>query len=225
MKNSIKHIILILFFGSPFIYGQEEYTVSFEVLNQETGLPLDDAQIAITPCACGGITNRSGRFSIRLPQDTYSITISFIGFKADVRTLELDESKIIKVELYEAEEQLSEVIVRAKNRLENVETPQMGVLKLDAKDLKKIPAAIGEFDVLRGMTLLAGVNNAGEISNGLSVRGGSLDQNLLLYDYAPVFNPTHLFGLFSVFTPDMISSVIYIELIFRLDMEVESLLC
>ena len=57
------------------------------------------------------------------------------------------------------------------------------------------------------MTLLAGVNSSGEISNGLSVRGGSLDQNLILFDYAPVFNPTHLFGLFSVFTPDMISSV------------------
>lgn len=206
MKRTFKYIAFILLLGY-FSYGQDEYTISFEVLNQETGLPLDDAQIAITPCACGGITNRSGRFSIRLPQDTYSITVSFIGFKNDIRTLELDESKIIKVEMFEAEEQLSEVIVRAKNRLENVETPQMGVLKLDAKDLKKIPAAIGEFDVLRGMTLLAGVNNAGEISNGLSVRGGSLDQNLLLYDYAPVFNPTHLFGLFSVFTPDMISSV------------------
>ena len=66
---------------------------------------------------------------------------------------------------------------------------------------------LGEADVLKSMTLLAGVNNAGEISNGLSVRGGALDQNLLLLDYAPVFNPTHLFGLFSVFTPDVISSV------------------
>jgi len=73
--------------------------------------------------------------------------------------------------------------------------------------LKKIPSGLGEVDVLRGMTLLAGVNNAGELSNGLSVRGGALDQNLLLLDYAPVFNPTHLFGLFSVFTPDVLGSV------------------
>ena len=207
MKYIHKLIIIVLLFGGLFSNAQEEYTLSFEVLNEETGLPLDDAQIAITPCACGGVTNRSGRFSIRLPQDRYTVTTSFIGFKDDVRTIDLDDSKILRIEMFEAEEQLSEVIVRAKQRLNIVETPQMGVLQLEARDLKKIPAAVGEFDVLRGMTLLAGVNNAGEISNGLSVRGGSLDQNLLLYDYAPVFNPTHLFGLFSVFTPDMISSV------------------
>ncbi len=194
-------------FANP-SYGQAiEYTLSFEVLAEETGLPLDDAQIAITPCACGGVTNAAGRFSISLPADTYQINVSFIGFSDDTRTLELNGNTIIKVELTEAQEELSEVVVRARKRLSQVETPQMGALQLDAKDLKKIPAAVGEFDVLRGMTLVAGVNNAGEVSNGISVRGGSLDQNLLLYDYAPVFNPTHLFGLFSVFTPDMISTV------------------
>lgn len=66
---------------------------------------------------------------------------------------------------------------------------------------------MGEFDVFRGMTLVAGVNNAGDVSNGLSVRGGSLDQNLLLYECAPIFNPTHMFGLVSVFTPGALSSV------------------
>ncbi|UWX55200.1 TonB-dependent receptor [Maribacter litopenaei] len=69
-----------------------------------------------------------------------------------------------------------------------------------------IPSAAGEVDLLRAMVLLPGVNNAGELSNGLSVRGGSLDQNLVLLDDAPIFNPTHLFGLFSIFTPDAIAS-------------------
>ena len=71
----------------------------------------------------------------------------------------------------------------------------------------KAPSALGEFDVLKSISLMAGVNNSGDISNGVSIRGGSLDQNLLLFDGAPVFNPTHLFGLFSVFTPDVISGV------------------
>ena len=113
----------------------------------------------------------------------------------------------LKIELNESKEQLSEVIVNAINLNDNVESPQMGVFKLSTRDLVKIPSGLGEFDVLRGMTLLAGVNNAGDVSNGISVRGGSLDQNLMIYDYAPVFNPTHLFGLFSVFTPDVISGV------------------
>ncbi|WP_281542305.1 TonB-dependent receptor [Maribacter aestuarii] len=185
----------------------QEQILSFLVLNEETDIPLDNAQIAITPCNCGGVTNPSGRFSINLSPGQYSVTVSYIGFAAQTLDINLQVGEIITVKLRPQEEQLSEVIVRAKRNLENVETPQMGALQLEAKDLKKIPAAIGEFDVLRGMTLVAGVNNAGEVSNGLSVRGGSLDQNLLLYDYAPVFNPTHLFGLFSVFTPDAVSTV------------------
>lgn len=207
---SIKLQFLLTFFFSICIASfvrSQEYALSFEVLAQATGLPMDNAQISIRPCNCGGVTNTSGRFSITLPENTYEVTVSFIGFKDYVQTVVLNESQIVQIQLYEEEEKLSEVVVRAKRILDNIETPQMGALKLTSQELKKIPAAVGEFDVLRGMTLLAGVNNAGEISNGISVRGGSLDQNLVLYDYAPVFNPTHLFGLFSVFTPDAISSV------------------
>ncbi len=208
MPRRFRFTWLLLIFSILSSFGQaQEFSLSFEVLVEETGLPLDDVQIAISPCACGGITNTSGRFSINLPANTYNVAVSYIGFQDNIQTINLDRSMIIQIGLKEEQEQLSEVVVRAKRRLDIVETPQMGVLQLEAKDLKKIPAAVGEFDVLRGMTLLAGVNNAGEISNGISVRGGSLDQNLLLYDYAPVFNPTHLFGLFSVFTPDMISTV------------------
>jgi hypothetical protein len=204
LTASLLFSILML---SSFVMSAQEYTLAFEVIAEDTGNPLQDAQIAIMPCNCGGVTNDAGRLSLELPEDTYSINVSFIGYKDDVRTLVLNKRTALVVKLAAAEEQLSEVIVRAKRRLDNVETPQMGALQINAQTLKKLPAAVGEFDVLRGMTLVAGVNNAGEVSNGLSVRGGSLDQNLLLYDYAPVFNPTHLFGLFSVFTPDMISTV------------------
>ena len=200
-------LFICLAVGGSWSMSAQEYSLSFVVTDFETGLPLQDAQIAITPCNCGGITSRSGRFSIGLPANTYQISVSFIGYAEDIQTITLNKSTILKIALNEQQEQLSEVIVRAKTIAQNIESPQMGALQLNSRDLKKIPAAVGEYDVLRGMTLLAGVNNSGEISNGLSVRGGSLDQNLILFDYAPVFNPTHLFGLFSVFTPDMISSV------------------
>lgn len=168
---------------------------------------MRDAQVSITPCACGGVTNRDGQFSIQLPTNEYAVVISYLGFKEQILQVDLSDHKFYRVSLDVQEEELSEVILSARNAVEKIERPQMGVVKLSSKELKKIPAALGEFDVLRGVTLLAGVNNAGDISNGLTIRGGSLDQNLILYDYAPIFNPTHLFGLFSVFTPDMISSV------------------
>ena len=207
----IKTSIVILLFLTLVLASSKAYTqqqvLSFEVLNAESYIPLDNAQIAITPCSCGGVTDASGRFSINLSPGEYTAAISYVGFATQNVEVNLKVGEVITVRLDPQEEQLSEVIVRAKQILKNIETPQMGALQLDAKDLAKIPSAMGEFDVLRGMTLLAGVNNAGEISNGLSVRGGSLDQNLLLYDYAPVFNPTHLFGLFSVFTPEAVSTV------------------
>jgi hypothetical protein len=198
--------VIFLFLNAARIFAQDAM-LSFYVLDNDTDIPLESAQIAISPCGCGGITNASGRFSISLQPGAYQISINYIGYSTENLTIDLSQGKIITVRLSPQDEQLSEVIVRAKRVLDNIESPQMGALQLSAQELKKIPAAVGEFDVLRGMTLVAGVNNAGEVSSGLSVRGGSLDQNLLLYDYAPVFNPTHLFGLFSVFTPEAVSTV------------------
>ena len=200
-------ILFILVFSSATFAQQSVHELALKVTEQSTGAPLINANIAITPCECGGETDENGFFSITLSQNTYTITISYVGFQQHTEQLVLDKDILLQIFLNEQTEQLSEVIVRAKKINENIESPQMGVLRLDAKELKKLPSALGEFDVLKSVTLLAGVNSAGDFSNGISVRGGSLDQNLLLYDYAPIFNPTHLFGLFSVFTPDVIASV------------------
>lgn len=197
-------VVAILSFGR--VQAQENL-LTIEVIDELSQEPLESAEIIIEPCACGGITNRMGFFYIDLPQDIYAVTVNYIGFKSESIKVDLNSKRKIKVVLVEEQEQLSEVIVHAKKINDNLELPQMGALQLQTQELKKIPAGLGEADILRSMTLLAGVNNSGEISNGLSVRGGALDQNLLLLDNAPVFNPTHLFGLFSVFTPDVISSV------------------
>lgn len=186
---------------------QQTHTLTVEVSEAAIAAPLEGAQIVISPCACGGVSSEEGRFSIALPPRTYQVNITYIGFKTETRRVILDQDITLNISLDESQEQLSEVVVRARRITETLESPQMGALQLQAMEIQKMPAAIGEVDVLRSLTLLPGVNNAGEISNGLSIRGGSLDQNLILFDYAPVFNPTHLFGLFSVFTPDVLSSV------------------
>ncbi|MDT0605705.1 TonB-dependent receptor [Croceitalea rosinachiae] len=208
IEKGVQFSFLLVLLNFNFLLGQsEEYRLSFKILSASTGIPINNANIFLSPCNCGGATDENGLFFIDLPKNKYSITITFIGFADESIEVELEKNTLLDIKLYEKEERLSEVIVRAKKLNENITTPQMGVLRLKNQELKKIPTALGELDVLRALTLLPGVNNAGEISNGLSVRGGSLDQNLFLFDYAPVFNPTHLFGLFSVFTPDVISSI------------------
>ena len=205
--NQIKsYFIMIALLGITQLLSAQEYKLSFQILDEAENRPLENAHIILTPCACGGITDVNGEFSINLPKGTYSAKVSFIGLKTVEREVILNQNKRLQLTLAEEQEQLSEVILKAKRVSERLETPQMGALQITAQELIKMPAALGEVDLLRSMALLPGVNNAGEISNGLSVRGGSLDQNLLLYEYAPVFNPTHLFGLFTVFTPEAISS-------------------
>lgn len=206
LKNLLPLLLLISLWNTMGAQNLE-YGLSFQIQESTTNYNLENANIAISPCNCGGVSNGSGEFSINLPGGNYHIEVTYVGFDTYSQDITLDMDMQLQVRLNESQEKLSEVVVRARKNNAYLETPQMGVLQLKSQELKKIPAAVGEFDVLRGMTLLPGVNNSGEISNGLSVRGGSLDQNLLLYDYAPVFNPTHLFGLFSVFTPDVLSSV------------------
>ncbi len=183
------------------------FNLTFKVVNKNTNKPLENVQISISPCNCGGVTDTNGLLSLELPKNNYTIQFSYIGYTTYTDKYELNKNSYLEISLSENNEQLSQIVVLAKKTNENIESPQMGALKLTPKELKKLPSALGEIDVLRSITLLAGVNNAGDISNGVSVRGSSLDQNLILYDNAPVFNPTHLFGLFSVFTPDALSSV------------------
>ncbi|AWV97650.1 TonB-dependent receptor [Arcticibacterium luteifluviistationis] len=202
----ISYLSLLLFLICFKSLGQKEMLkLNIQVIDSVTNTPLENANISIKPCSCGGMSDAEGLFSISLPAKSYQVSTSYIGFKENRQTLVLGKNTFVKVFLNEDQGNLSEIIVKAKK--DNLESPQMGLLALKASELKKIPAALGEFDVLRSITLMAGVNNSGEVSNGVSIRGGTLDQTLLLYEYAPVFNPTHLFGLFSVFTPDALASV------------------
>ena len=206
MNNRFLNLFVFTFFVSLFSLAQE-YELELLVLDSDDDMPLESVNILIDSSKGGGITDSKGVFKIKLPSRDYKLSLEYLGYANEELfiTLSKNISLVVKMEVFE--EKLSEIIVRAKNLNQNVETPQMGVINITSEELVKMPSAFGEFDVLKSMTLMAGVNNAGDVSNGISVRGGSLDQNLMLYESAPVFNPTHLFGLLSVFTPDIISKL------------------
>lgn len=206
-NNSICFKLYLLFLVFPFSIFAQEFFLTLSIIDADSSDPLYGVTVLLDPCNCGGITNQSGIFSKRVKANTYSLTIDYLGYRKENLVVKVNKNINLDLSMEVEDEQLSEIVVLAKKRNQNVESPQMGVFEMKARDLIKIPTALGEFDVLKSITLLAGINNSGDISNGVSVRGGSLDQNLLLYESAPVFNPTHLFGLFSVFTPDVISGV------------------
>ena len=188
-------------------YSQEKYTLSgtiFEAEGQET---LIGANILILELKTGTISNEYGFYSITLNEGTYEITVSTIGYATLKQTITLDKNISQNFTLTESLEALDEIVIETDIESIDIKTPQMSVNSLTASTIKQIPVVFGEADVIKAITLLPGVSSGGEGAAGFNVRGGAVDQNLILLDEATIFNSSHLFGLFSVFNPDAIKSL------------------
>ncbi|MFT5986072.1 MAG: hypothetical protein ACI825_001571, partial [Planctomycetota bacterium] len=155
----------------------------------------------------GAVTNVYGFYSITLPAGTYEMRYTSIGFTSEILTIDLQASITKNLSLSENLESLDEVVIIVDKEKLNIRDPQMSVNTLNSSTIKKIPVVLGEADVIKAITLLPGVTNAGEGASGFNVRGGAADQNLILLDEATLFNSSHLFGFFSVFNPDAIKDL------------------
>ncbi|MDG1527030.1 MAG: TonB-dependent receptor [Schleiferiaceae bacterium] len=190
----------ILFFSTAYA---QNVTLSGYIKDAANGEELINASI-VNESFQGTITNIYGFYSLTLPEGKYTFTVSYIGYESIVKTLTLKESQTLDFELKEATNQLAEVEVTAKKLDENLNRAEMSTTQLTAKQIKSIPQFLGEFDVIRSITLLPGVTTVGEGASGFNVRGGKTDQNLILLDQAPVYNSSHIFGFFSVFNGDAV---------------------
>lgn len=173
---------------------------------KKNGEDLIGATIAVKETGVATSTNAYGFFSISLPEGVYTVLFQYVGYKTISKTIELASNQKIDIELAEEKIELTEVEVSAE-RDANIKSTEMSVNKLDIKQINKIPALLGEIDVIRSIQLLPGISTVGEGASGFNVRGGSIDQNLILLDEAPVYNSSHLFGFFSVFNPDAVKDV------------------
>ena len=187
---------------------QARYTLSGLVKASGTGEMLTGATVAVPALALGASTDERGAYSLTLPEGRYQVVVSFIGYQTLTRDINLTRNQRQTFQLAEAGNQLGEVVVEGTGNLQQkLQTTQMSVERLTAKEARLLPALFGEVDILKTLQLKPGVQSGGEGTSGLFVRGGSADQNLVLVDDALVYNPSHLFGLFSVFNPDAVQSV------------------
>jgi hypothetical protein len=201
-------VVLLFLIISPFaISAQEKYTLSGVISDENSNETLIGVNILFPEQQTGTITNEYGFYSITLPEGTYKLVISYLGFQNIVETVELTSDQIKNFSLIEATETLDEVIITEDVEKLNIRKPQMSVNALSANTIKQIPVVLGEVDVIKAITLLPGVTTAGEGASGFNVRGGSADQNLILLDEAIIYNSSHLFGFFSVFNPDAIKDL------------------
>ncbi|MDX1906428.1 MAG: TonB-dependent receptor [Bacteroidia bacterium] len=183
-----------------------QVTLSGYVRDGQSGEVLIGATVYVPALKKGAYANEYGYYALTLPPGNYEVYYRFVGFEPDTLRLALDASQRHDVHLFIQQVNLEAVEISSRPADDNVAANQMGVSSLSIQEVKKLPVFFGETDILKSIQLLPGVKSAGEGSSGFYVRGGGLDQNLILLDEAPVYNASHLLGFFSVFNGDAINS-------------------
>ncbi len=189
------------------IAAQQKYTISGYLKDVKNGESLIGATVSKAGSTIGAAANEYGFYSLTLPEGENTILVSMLGYGTRTLQINLTKSQTMNFELSDESTELEEVVISGEAADRNVKSVEMSVAKLDIKQINKIPALLGEVDVIRAIQLLPGVTTVGEGATGFNVRGGNIDQNLILLDEAPVYNSSHLLGFFSVFNPDAVKDV------------------
>ncbi|MBD0401616.1 TonB-dependent receptor [Flammeovirga sp. EKP202] len=201
--NSFLTLILLLI--SSYSFGQTKYTLSGQIKDASNGEDLPFATITVKEQKGVGVTaNTYGYYSLSLPAGNYTVIYQYIGYNVIEKSIELNQNINISLELSPSAQSLEEVVVTAEREDRNITSNEGSVTKIDTKSIRELPTFGGEVDIIKVMQTQPGVKSSGEGGSGFYVRGGGLDQNLVLLDEAPVYNPSHLLGFFSVFNGDAI---------------------
>ena len=204
----MRKLLLLFILFTSYLSAQENHTVSGTIKDVSNGETLFGASVFFKGTTIGATTNEYGFFSITAPKGNYTLIISYVGYAESSQEIILDKDQKLDFEIAESTEQLDEVvIVSEESERVNIRNPQMSVSKINVETIKKMPVVLGEVDVVKSIQMLPGVTNGGEASSGFNVRGGAVDQNLVLLDEAIIYNTSHLLGFFSVFNADAIKDV------------------
>ncbi len=200
---------LVFLLMSPFTSIAQNFPLKGTVKNSVTGEPIEGVNVFIKDLNVGVTTDSAGYFIMFLPQGVHSVQFSYVGYVEKKRNIALNRPVTLNMVLEESSQLLQEVSVSGQAEDHNISSAEIGVSKMSMKTIEQMPSFMGEVDVMKSLLMLPGVSTVGEGTTGLNVRGGNIDQNLILLDDAPVFNSSHLMGLFSVFNPDMVKDVTF----------------
>lgn len=201
-----KYLIAFLMLGAGVICAQN-VTISGYIKAEKSKEALIGATIYSPQSKSGTTANEYGFYSFTMNAgDSTDILISFVGYQAQAKRLFLTANTPLDIFLSEGSE-LKEVTVSATRNDNNVNKAQVGIINVPMREIKNLPVLAGERDVLKVLQFLPGVQQAQEGTTGFLVRGGNIDQNLVQLDEAVVYNPNHLFGLFSTFNVNALNNV------------------
>jgi hypothetical protein len=181
-------------------------TIRGAILDGKTGEPLIGAGVFVAKTNARAVTDQKGHFNITLPVGDYDVKLSYVGYEDNITKIKLCGNGSATFEVMEKSIKLNEVIIVA-DRNSNLLNTQMSLIQLDRRSIRELPVTLGETDIIKSISLLPGIQSTGEFGTGFNVRGGNADQNLILIQNVPVFNPSHVFGLESVINPDGVMGV------------------
>ncbi|WP_052180612.1 TonB-dependent receptor [Alistipes sp. ZOR0009] len=184
---------------------KKKYTISGYLSQDGSSEKLIAATVAVKGQPIGTSTNEFGFYSITLEEGSYELAFTFVGYRPQVKQIDLKENLSLNVSLSPGQ-LLEEVVVKGNKELDFHFKPQMSANTISMDYVKSTPILFGEADVLKTLQLLPGVKTGNEGSAGMYIRGGSPDQNLILLDGVPIYNAAHLLGFFSIFNADAINS-------------------
>jgi hypothetical protein len=185
--------------------GKEKIILTGHILNEQSGEPVIGASLFVEKLNIGIVTDQYGYYSISIPAGSYELSVQSIGMKDAKYQVLLHSSGSLDIEMKEQVRTLKEVVVSAQ-KVSNI-TRQMGSERLNIDAIRRVPTVFGEADILKVVLTLPGVKTVGEVGTGFNVRGGSTDQNLILMNGSTIYNPSHFFGMFSVFNPELVKDV------------------
>ncbi len=187
--------------------AMQHFTLSGFLKDSKTDEALIGANVYIRNPLTGTTTNAYGFYSITLPAGQYTMIFSFIGYKVLTKEVNLDRNKQLTMVLEETKLEIREVVVSASGKTSDLGNNQLSDIRFSRRLLQQLPGFAGDVDVIRSLQVIPGITSYGDGSSFFYVRGGSSDQNLMLIDEAPIYNPTHLFGFFSALSPDAINDI------------------
>jgi hypothetical protein len=181
-------------------------TISGYIKDEDSGEPLIGATVLVKSHGAGTTTNAYGYYSLSLPKGTYETTYSYVGFTSQVKSIDLQTSILHEIKLKEFAPVLQEVIITGSpsSMISEIQASKNNIL---ASTVEQRPAFFGEMDVVKSLESLPGIKFHSDGSTFYYVRGGNRDQNLLLIDEAPIYNPSHMLGVFSTIIPDAVNDV------------------
>jgi hypothetical protein len=202
MATKLKWHFAIFFMISTVASNAQKHILSGYVRDSLTNEFLIGATVRIANTQKIVSSNAYGFYSIQVDKGIVNLQINYVGREPKMIVILVESNIYLDVALKEKIQTLSEVVISNSRSNPKLLSTEMSTDKITAKDVKQIPMVLGEADVIKSIQLLPGVTAANEGSGGFNVRGGSADQNLILLDEAIVYNPSHLFGFFSIFNAD-----------------------